>query len=133
MISIYSILADMGIPAAWQDGVVAFLILLLSWVAGRFLSWMLGKAGHYFAQKVHSELGDQVILGLRSSLFFLCLLVGAYLAADELNLPSRLFRGVEGIIYALGVFLGALVLKRIFGAFIGRIPKVSPRCWRSPC
>ena len=119
--SIYSFLTELGIPAIWQDAIAALLILAIAWVVGRILSWVLGKVGHYFAQKAKSELGDQVILSLRSPLSFLCLLVGIYLAADELSLPSRLFRGVEGIIYALGVCLGALVLKRIFDAFIGRI------------
>ncbi len=119
--SIYSFLTELAIPAAWQDAIAALLILFVAWLVGMILSWALGKAGHYFAQKAKSELGDQVILSLRSPLFLLCLLVGAYLAADELSLPSRLFRSIEGIIYALGVFLGALVLKRIFDAFIGRI------------
>ena len=119
--SIYSFLTELAIPAAWQDAIAALLILFVAWLVGMILSWALGKAGHYFAQKAKSELGDQVILSLRSPLFLLCLLVGAYLAADELSLPSRLFRSIEGIIYALGVFLGALVLKRIFDAFIIRI------------
>ena len=119
--SIYSSLTELGIPVAWQDAIVAFLIVSIAWMVGRILSWVLGKAGHYLAQKAKSELGDQMILGLRSPLFLFCLLVGAYLAANELSLPSRHFRSVEGIIYALGVFLGALVLKRIFDAFIGRI------------
>ena len=119
--SIYSFLTALQIRTVWQDVVVAILILLLSWVAGKILSWVVGKAGHYFAKRAKSELGDQVIFSLRSPLFFLCLLVGAYWAADELSLPTPLSRTIEGVIYALGVFLGALVAKRIFDVFLTRL------------
>jgi small-conductance mechanosensitive channel len=116
----YSLLKSIGITGSGQEVVMALIVLLASWVTGKVLSWILGKAGHYFAQRAKSEMGDQVVSILRSPLFFLCLLVGGYLAAEELDLAPLLFQTIQGIIYTLGVFLGALIFKRIFDALMGR-------------
>jgi small-conductance mechanosensitive channel len=61
-----------------------------------------------------------MVSALRSPVFVLCLLVGGYLAAEELELSSRVSQAVQGTIYTLGVFLGALVAKRIFDALMKR-------------
>lgn len=116
----YPFLERIGIAENWQEPLVALLILLLSWILGKVLSWILSRLGHYFAQRSQSEMGDQMALVLRSPLFFLCLLVGGYLAAEELDLSPRLFQAIQGTIYTLGVFLGALVLNRIFHALMRR-------------
>ncbi|MDH7500717.1 MAG: mechanosensitive ion channel family protein [candidate division NC10 bacterium] len=116
----YPYLERIGIAENWQGPLVALTILLLSWIVGKVLSWILSRLGHYLAQRSQSEVGDQMVVVLRSPLFFLCLLVGGYLAAEELDLSPRLFQTIQGTIYTLGVFLGALVLKRIFDSLMKR-------------
>jgi small-conductance mechanosensitive channel len=97
-----------------REGLVSLLLLAGSYVAARFVSFLLGLLLEKSARRTASTLDDDLLSALKQPVTYLLFLGGAYLALHRLPGPERVLARLDLLLFVVGVLLVTLALMRTY-------------------
>lgn len=100
------------------EALVSLAILLGSYLAARFLSFVFGKVLAHAAARTATTLDDRLIAALERPLTYALFLVGASVAVERLPVPERWTGRLDSILFVFGVLLVTLALVRGYGILL---------------
>ncbi len=97
-----------------REGLVSLALLGASYLAARFLSYLLGRLLERTARRTASTLDDKLLSALKQPITYLLFLCGAWLAIHRLPGPAALLQRLDLMLFVLGVLLVTMALMRAY-------------------
>ena len=102
----------------FKESLISIAILVGFWLAAKFVQYFLARWVSVFTKHTETELDDKIVEAVKRPIYYIILLSGAYFAISNLPLPPRLKTIGDGIVYALGVGIGVMMLYRAVNVFL---------------
>ncbi len=101
-----------------DESLTSLGILLGSYLAARSLSFLFGRMIAGVAKRSATALDDRLLRSARRPVTYALFLIGCYVAAHRLPLPSGLARRLDTALLVVGVLLVTLAMIRAWAIFI---------------
>ncbi len=101
-----------------RESLVSLGILLGSYLAARFLSYLFGRVIARAAKRTEAGLDDRLVSAVKRPVTYALFLVGCYAAAHRSPLPLVFTRRLDDVLFVLSVLLITLALIRAWAIFI---------------
>lgn len=101
-----------------QEGLISLGLLLGSYFAARFVSYLLGLLLERAARRATTNLDDRLLSALKQPITYLLFIVGAWGALHRLPAPEALVRRLDLGLFVIGVLLLTLALMRTYGILL---------------
>jgi MscS family membrane protein len=96
-----------------REALISLLILGLSYLAARALSFVFTRLLTRASERTSSAIDDRLVVALQRPLTYVLFLAGAFVAVERLPIPARWEQRVDSTLYVLGVVLIGLALVRV--------------------
>jgi MscS family membrane protein len=111
---------------ARRELLTSALILAGSYLAARFLSYVLGRALARAAARSATTLDDRLIQALKRPVTYALFLIGAYVAVHRLPVERPWTSRLDDLVFALAVALVSLATIRAYGILLAWYATESP-------
>lgn len=101
-----------------HETLVSLGILLGSYLAARFLSFLFGRVIARAAKRSVTTFDDRLLSAIKRPVTYALFLIGCYVAAHRSPLPRAWARRLDELLFVLGVLLISLALIRTWAIFI---------------
>jgi small-conductance mechanosensitive channel len=98
-----------------RELLISLVMLLGSYLAARFVSFVFGKMLTGAASRTATSLDDRLVAAFKRPLTYALVLVGAYAAIHRSPLPARWSHVFDQVLFVLSVLLLAAALFRLYG------------------
>lgn len=102
----------------FRESLVSFGILLGSYLAARFLSYLFGRLIARTAKRTVTTLDERLLSAAKRPVTYALFLVGCYVAVHRSPLPPVFARRLDEVLFVLSVLLITMALIRTWAIFI---------------
>lgn len=101
-----------------REGLISLALLLGSYFAARFVSYLLGLLVERATRQATTSLDDRLLSALKQPITYLLFIVGAWGALHRLPAPEGLVSRLDRGLFVIGVLLITLALMRTYGILL---------------
>jgi MscS family membrane protein len=110
-------LSFLGDPRV-REALISLAVLLGSYVAARFVSYLLGKLLERTTRRTATDLDDRLLSALKRPITYLLFGGGAWVAVHRLPAPAGVIRRLDAALFVGGVVLVTLALMRAYAILL---------------